>query len=110
MMAVLTASGSGAPDMMCAMQDTSALTGMVPMYLLMSAFHAGPWLRLLSPRALCNAFPLAGQRLRGPTCRMGFIARRRSAGGDIMRILVRVLRGVGLREAGGESAGLALGH
>jgi hypothetical protein len=24
------------------------LTGMVPMYVLMSAFHAGPWLKVIS--------------------------------------------------------------
>ena len=30
--------------------DTSPLTGMIPMYLLMSAFHTAPWLRLLSNR------------------------------------------------------------
>ena len=34
------------PDMICsAGQDASPLTGMVPMYLLMSAFHLAPWLR-----------------------------------------------------------------
>jgi hypothetical protein len=32
------------------MQGTSPLTGMVPMYLLMSAFHAAPWVRLVSGR------------------------------------------------------------
>ena len=37
----------GAPDMLC---SASPLTGMVPMYLLMSAFHAAPWLKLLSRR------------------------------------------------------------
>jgi hypothetical protein len=41
--------GGGMPDMLCsAAQDASPLTGMAPMYLLMSAFHLGPWLRLLS--------------------------------------------------------------
>jgi hypothetical protein len=29
----------------------SLLTGMVPMYMLMSAFHAAPWLRLLRESA-----------------------------------------------------------
>jgi hypothetical protein len=43
-MALLTLAG-GAPDMLC---SASPLTGMVPMYLLMSAFHAAPWLKLLS--------------------------------------------------------------
>jgi hypothetical protein len=51
-MALLTAvHGGSMPDMMCsAAQDGSLLTGMVPMYLLMSAFHLAPWLRLLSRR------------------------------------------------------------
>ena len=31
-------------------QDASALSGMVPMYLLMSAFHSAPWLKLVSSR------------------------------------------------------------
>ena len=49
-MALLSAvHGGGMPDMMCsATQEGSLLTGMVPMYLLMSAFHLGPWLNLLS--------------------------------------------------------------
>jgi CBS domain containing-hemolysin-like protein len=51
-MAVLTVvlGGSG-PDMLCAsMQDASPLSGMIPMYLLMSAFHSAPWLQLISRR------------------------------------------------------------
>jgi hypothetical protein len=41
--------GSGMPAMLCAAApDASPLNGMVPMYLLMSAFHLPPWLRLLS--------------------------------------------------------------
>jgi hypothetical protein len=52
MMALLTGiHGGGMPDMICsAAQDASPLTGMVPMYLLMSAFHLTPWLRLVSRR------------------------------------------------------------
>jgi hypothetical protein len=48
-MAVLSgALGGGPPDMLCsATQDTSPLSGMVPMYVLMSAFHSGPWLKLI---------------------------------------------------------------
>ncbi|MEO9189991.1 MAG: hypothetical protein ABI224_08300 [Acetobacteraceae bacterium] len=43
--------GGGSMDMLCsAAQDTSTLSGMVPMYLLMSAFHSAPWLRLTSSR------------------------------------------------------------
>jgi hypothetical protein len=38
----------GMPAMLCvSAPDASPLTGMVPMYLLMSAFHAAPWLRLI---------------------------------------------------------------
>jgi hypothetical protein len=44
-------SGGGPPDMLCAAaRDASPLSGMVPMYLLMSAFHAAPWLKLISTR------------------------------------------------------------
>ena len=51
-MALLTGVlGGGAPDMLCsAAQDASPLSGMVPMYVLMSAFHAAPWLKLISSR------------------------------------------------------------
>jgi hypothetical protein len=49
-MALLTGvHGGGVPGTLCStVQDASPLTGMVPMYLLMSAFHLAPWLRLLS--------------------------------------------------------------
>jgi hypothetical protein len=51
-MALLTGIISGgSPDMLCsAMQDASPLSGMAVMYLLMSAFHLAPWLRLISRR------------------------------------------------------------
>jgi hypothetical protein len=53
-MALLTGIHDGSiPDILCsATQEASPLTlsGMVPMYLLMSAFHLAPWLRLLSSR------------------------------------------------------------
>jgi hypothetical protein len=51
-MALLTRVLGGGPlDMLCsAAQDASPLTGMVPMYLLMSAFHSAPWLKLISGR------------------------------------------------------------
>jgi hypothetical protein len=39
---------SGMPSMFCsAAHGASLLTGMVPMYLLMGAFHSAPWLRLI---------------------------------------------------------------
>ena len=47
-MALLTAVlGEGSPDALC---GASPLSGMVTMYLLMSAFHLAPWLRLISLR------------------------------------------------------------
>lgn len=51
-MALLTAvHGDGMPDMICsAVREGTLMTGMVPMYLLMSAFHLAPWLKLLSRR------------------------------------------------------------
>jgi hypothetical protein len=48
-MALLTAVlRGGPPDALCS--GTSPLSGMVPMYLLMSAFHLAPWLKLASRR------------------------------------------------------------
>jgi len=39
----------GPPDMLCSTtRHASPLSGMVPMYLLMSAFHSAPWLRLIT--------------------------------------------------------------
>ena len=51
-MALLTGVlGGGPPYRLCsALQDASPLSGMVPMYLLMSAFHSAPWLKLISRR------------------------------------------------------------
>lgn len=50
-MALLTGIHDRAPDMLCsATQEAWPLAGMVPMYLLMSAFHLAPWLRLISRR------------------------------------------------------------
>ena len=50
-MALWTGLFSGQPDMLCmAMQGSSPMSGMTVMYLLMSAFHAAPWLRLISSR------------------------------------------------------------
>ena len=52
LMALLTgALDVGPPDMLCsATHHASPLNGMVVMYLLMSAFHSAPWLKLISSR------------------------------------------------------------
>jgi hypothetical protein len=49
-MALLAGSAGGGPaDMLCAtLRDVSPLSGMVPMYALMSAFHLAPWLKLIA--------------------------------------------------------------
>jgi hypothetical protein len=51
-MALLTGVfGGRPPDMICsAAHEASPLSGMVPMYVLMSAFHSVPWLKLISGR------------------------------------------------------------
>jgi len=48
-MALVSVFLGGGPPMVCATGvDTSPLRGMTVMYLLMSAFHATPWLKLIS--------------------------------------------------------------
>jgi hypothetical protein len=51
-MAFVTAAFGGGPqDLFCAAaQHASPLNGMAWMYLLMSAFHSAPWLKLMSGR------------------------------------------------------------
>jgi hypothetical protein len=50
-MALLTGLEDGGMRGLCsAANAASPLTGMVPMYLLMSVVHAAPWLRLISTR------------------------------------------------------------
>jgi len=51
-MALLTSvQGGGQPDIFCsAMHNTSPWGGMVPMYVLMAAFHLSPWLKLIARR------------------------------------------------------------
>ncbi len=52
LMALLTVVLGGPPDRLCAAaQAASPVSGMVPMYLLMSVFHAAPWLKRVSGRA-----------------------------------------------------------
>jgi hypothetical protein len=51
-MALLATLNGGPPDMLClGAQDASPLSGMALMYLLMSAFHSAPWLKLISGRS-----------------------------------------------------------
>jgi hypothetical protein len=40
----------GDGDMLCSSAHMSPLGGMLPMYLLMSAFHLAPWLKLIARR------------------------------------------------------------
>jgi len=49
-MALLTGvTGGSHADLLCsAAHDASPLSGMVTMYLLMSAFHSTPWMKLIS--------------------------------------------------------------
>jgi hypothetical protein len=50
-MALLTCVlGGGPADALCSIAGASPLSGMVPMYLLMSAFHLTPWLKLMARR------------------------------------------------------------
>ena len=50
-MALVSCVAGGDADMMCsAAHSASQLGGMVPMYVLMSAFHLAPWLKLISRR------------------------------------------------------------
>ena len=48
-------------DLLCG--HASPLSGMVPMYLLMSAFHASPWLKLLFDRPGSTPTVERGRRL-----------------------------------------------
>jgi hypothetical protein len=57
-MALLAGVLGGDPlDVLCTAGHGSPLDGMVPMYLLMSAFHAPPWLKLISGRRCASAGP-----------------------------------------------------
>lgn len=50
-MALLTGVFGGPQDALCVRShEASSLSGMLVMYLLMSAFHAASWLRLISGR------------------------------------------------------------
>jgi hypothetical protein len=59
-MALLTYVSGGGADMMCPdAHGVSPLSGMVFMYVLMSAFHCVPWLQLISRRR--SATPQSSQ-------------------------------------------------
>lgn len=42
--------GDEPANVLCSVSGAPFLSGMMPMYLLMSAFHAAPWLRLVAGR------------------------------------------------------------
>jgi hypothetical protein len=59
-MALATAAlGGGPAEVLC---GASALNGMAVMYALMSAFHAGPWLKLIADRRAGPLRVLEGER------------------------------------------------
>ena len=75
MMALTTVSLSGGMEPLCsATPFGSLMSGMVPMYLMMSAVHVSPWLRLItsargggsSPSSVASASTAATER-RGST-------------------------------------------
>ena len=51
-MALLTSLGNGPIVMLCSGTPGFPLGGMMPMYLLMSVFHATPWLKLIAGRSV----------------------------------------------------------
>jgi hypothetical protein len=80
-MALLTGVGGGPPDMLCsAAHEASLLSGMVPMYLLMSAFHSAPWLKLISSRRTTIL-------LSGPWAKLGRNLSKTSAPSPVGRML-----------------------
>jgi hypothetical protein len=76
--------GGGPQDMLCASaQDASPLSGMVPMYMLMSAFHSTPWLKLISSRRSGARRSRSGVRqiALDPIARPELVVPTRQAGG-----------------------------
>ena len=50
-MALMTAAFGGGAEPLCpASGHVSLMSGMIPMYLMMSAVHSAPWLRLIAGR------------------------------------------------------------
>ena len=56
-MALLTGL-SRTPDAVCSAADPSLLSGMAPMYVLMTIFHGAPWLKLVAGRRQAAAHRL----------------------------------------------------
>jgi hypothetical protein len=65
-MALMTVCLGGGAEPLCSARG-SLLSGMAPMYLMMGAFHVGPWLRLVSGGRRASAFsaPLTTTTRRG---------------------------------------------
>jgi len=59
-MALLTGLGGSPVEGLCSSGHGAALSGMVTMYLLMSAFHSPPWLNLLRAARPQNPRPVSG--------------------------------------------------
>ena len=58
-MALLTAAQGGPAAILCsAAHGSSPLSGMVPMYVLMSVVHSPPWLGLVSGRKMRGRTPI----------------------------------------------------
>ena len=83
MAAFTSVADHGTPEVLCSsMSHASALSGMVPMYLLMSVFHLAPWLKLIAGRrrdaAQLSAVASTGRCARGvrptPTRRLNSAA------------------------------------
>jgi hypothetical protein len=49
-MALMTVCLGGGAEPLCSASGHTLMSGMVPMYLLMSAVHSAPWLRLIAGR------------------------------------------------------------
>jgi hypothetical protein len=65
-MALVTRVLGGDMGPLCSVEHGSLMSGMVPMYLLMSAFHSVPWLRLISGRQSRRSLQ-GKERLSSPT-------------------------------------------
>ncbi len=65
-MALTTGILGGSPgNMISAARHASLLDGMVPMYLLMSAIHSPPWLKLITSRSAAEAAYGKGGTVKG---------------------------------------------